>query len=403
MVSGKLRLGKSALLAVLALGAVCLLELSGRLSRTTSGTSLASVAAVETPPGGGTSTIELDEKKLQFVKVEQAAFHNFGIEKTVIGGIDYDQDRQVQVFTPYQGRIIDVLVKVDDVVKVGQALFTIDSPDLLQAESTLIQTAGVLELTSRALARAKKLVPIGGGALKDVDQAISDQQTAEGNHKAAREALRMYGKNNSDADQILRSRQVDSTLVVKSPFDGVVTARNAGPGLFVQPGGAPAPLTVADIKIKWMIGSAAEEDSGALRVGQEITVRAEGVPDRVFRGHLSAIGEAIDASTRRFTVRSDVEDMENVLRPGMFANLVVTTGNSIRAVALPVKGAVREGDGTMTAWVTPDRRHFTQRVVQLGLQKDGFYEVKDGLRAGEGIVSDGALFLDNMLQAAPPD
>lgn len=79
------------------------------------------------------------------------------------------------MFTPYQGRIIALFADEGHQVKAGQTLFTIDSPDLLQAESTLIQAAGVLQLTTRTLTRAQKLVKAGGRAEKDLEQAISDQ------------------------------------------------------------------------------------------------------------------------------------------------------------------------------------------------------------------------------------
>ena len=67
----------------------------------------------------------------------------FPIEKTAVGSIDFNEDMAVQVFAPYQGRIISLFAQIGDDVKKGQTLFTIDSPDLLQAESTLIAAAGV--------------------------------------------------------------------------------------------------------------------------------------------------------------------------------------------------------------------------------------------------------------------
>jgi cobalt-zinc-cadmium efflux system membrane fusion protein len=100
----------------------------------------------------------------------------------------------VQAFTPNAGRIVEATLNVGDEVKKGDTLFTIDSPDLLQAESTLLASAGVLELQTRTLARVRQLLKTGGGAQKDVDQATSDQQTAEGNYKATRDAVRIFGK-----------------------------------------------------------------------------------------------------------------------------------------------------------------------------------------------------------------
>ena len=64
---------------------------------------------------------------------------------------------------------------------------------------------------------------------------------------------------------------------------------------------------------------------------------------------------------------------------------------------------VREGDGTHDVWVTTDRHHLTRRTVKVGLQQDGFDQILDGLRAGELVVAQGAVFLSNMLNAAAGD
>ena len=102
-------------------------------------------------------SVDLSDSQLAAVKVEPIEERAFPVEKEAIGSIDFNEDMAVQVFTPYQGRIIALYASVGDDVKTGQTLFTIDSPDLLQAESTLIAAAGVLELTSRNLARLREL------------------------------------------------------------------------------------------------------------------------------------------------------------------------------------------------------------------------------------------------------
>jgi membrane fusion protein, heavy metal efflux system len=182
------------------------------------------------------------------------------------------------VFTPYQGRIIALFASVGDDVKKGQTLFTIDSPDLLQAESTLIAAAGVRELTTRNLARLRELYTTRAISQRDLDQATSDQQTAEGNLRAARDSVRLFGKTDTDIDRIVAERSADPTLVVPSPINGRITARNAAPGLFVQPGSAPAPFTVADIDTMWMLANVAETDSPAFRVGQQVQVTLSAFP-----------------------------------------------------------------------------------------------------------------------------
>jgi len=124
-------------------------------------------------------------------------------------------------------------------------------------------------------------------------------------------------------------------------------------------------------------------------------------PDRLFKGRVSKIYAMVDPNTHRETIRSEIKDPHDELRPGMLANFVIRIQNPIEATSIPANGVVREADGTMTVWVTTDRRHFVQRVVRTGLRTDGQVQILSGLQRGELAVTDGAVFLSNMLQAPP--
>ena len=242
-------------------------------------TASASTEKADSPsaPPRDRDSVDLSDLQLASVKVEPIEEHAFPVEKEAIGSIDFNEDMAMQVFTPYQGRIIALYASVGDDVKKGQTLFTIDSPDLLQAELTLIAAAGVLELTSRNLARLRELYKSLAVSQHDLEQAISDQQTAEGNLRAARDAVRIFGKSDAEIDRIVAARAADPTLVVASPIDGRITQRSAAPGLFIQPGNPPPPYVVADINTMWMLANVAETDSPAFRVGQRGPSGAERV------------------------------------------------------------------------------------------------------------------------------
>jgi cobalt-zinc-cadmium efflux system membrane fusion protein len=282
-------------------------------------------------------------------------------------------------------------------VKQGDVLFTIDSPDLLQAESTLLAAAGVLDLQKKTLARATGLLRAGGSAQKDVDQSTSDEQTAEGNFKAAKDAVRIFGKSDAEIDQILVDRKVDSTLVVPSPISGHVVTRSAAPGLLTQPGTAPAPFTIGDLSTMWMIANVIETDAPAYKLGQPVEVRVPAYPDKVFKGRVTALGSTIDPNTRRQLVRSEIDDPGHLLRSGMYASFVTHVGNSLASLAVPADGVVREGDGAMTVWVGTGGQHFVKRTVNIGMRQDGWVQILDGLTSGETVVTEGAVFLSNQL------
>jgi membrane fusion protein, heavy metal efflux system len=348
--------------------------------------------------------VELSASQLNSIKVEAVGSYAFPVEKEAVGNIDYDEDLSVQVFPAYQGTIIKTFAELGAEVQKDQPLYTIKSPDLIQAENNLIGAEATYELTTKELVRAKDLYTTSVGVpQRELEQAISDQQTADGGLKAARDAVLVFGKTDAEINQMIASRRIDPALVVRSPIRGKITYKNAQPGFFVQPGNAPAPYSVSDVNLKWMLANVPESDSGFFHLGQAVAVRTLAYDGRVFKGKVSKIYESVDPNTHRVTIRSEIADPKNDLRPGMLANFVIRVDAPVEAMAIPANGVVREPDGTMGAWVTTDRRTFTERIIKVGLRNDGQVQILDGLKRGELVVSDGAVFLSNMLQAPPSD
>ena len=178
-----------------------------------------------------------------------------------------------------------------------------------------------------------------------------------------------------------------------------------------QSASTPVSDATTNSSTKLLVANVPESDSPLIHVGQRVTAKVRAYPDRVFNGKVSALGgtiwdsggnPAVDPNTRRITVRCEIADSKNELYPGMLANLVILVQEAEESVAVPMSGVVREGDGTMTVWVTTDRQHFEKRTVKVGLQQDGYDQILDGLKPDELVATDGALFIDNALTTASP-
>jgi len=348
-------------------------------------------------------SVELKPSQLGAITIAPIGDHEFVYRKQAVGSIDFNQDLNVQVFTPYQGRIIHTYADLGDVVQKGQVLFTIESPDFIAAQSSLIGAAATLDQTTSALQRATRLYAAHGIDQNDYETAVANQQTAEGALKAARRAVAIFGRSAAEIGHIVAKRQVEPALVVKSPISGRVTARNAAPGLLEQPGTSPAPYSVSDLRTKWMVANVIESDAPLYRLGQPIQASVMALPGRVFQGKISRLGRSLDPNTHRIVVRCEIADPNDALIPGMLANFAIRVQDPVTSIAIPMNGVVRNGDGSFAAWVTTDRRRFTQRAVKLGEPLDGQYPVLAGLQRGELAVTDGAVFMSNILYAPPAD
>jgi membrane fusion protein, heavy metal efflux system len=361
-------------------------------------------AALQAPPvvpvanSPEPESVQLTDSQLAAIEVMTVATRQFAIQKEAVGSIDFNEDLSVQVFTPYQGRILQTFADIGDQVRRGETLFTIESPDFIAAESNLIGAAATLQQTSSVLERARKLYAVQGMNQNDYESAVANQQTAEGALQAARHAVAIFGKSESEIDHIVATRQVQTALVIRSPITGQITARNAAPGLLAQPGSVPAPYSVADVSTVWMLAEVVEADSPDIKVGQEITATIPAYPGRVFRGTVTRLGATVDPNSRRVTLRSEIKDPDHLLRPGMFASFVVRTAEPVTAAAVPLNGVVREGDGSMSIWVmNGDHHRFIRRVVKVGLQQDGYDQILQGVQPGDRVATTGAILLSNIL------
>ena len=179
-----------------------------------------------------------------------------------------------------------------------------------------------------------------------------------------------------------------------------------------QPGTAPTPDSATNLTTKWLVANVSESDSPLIHVGQNVEAKVSAYGGRVFIGKVSQLGgtvwdsggnPAVDPNTHRITARCEISDPKNELYPGMLATVTIRVREPVKSLAIPMNGVVRNGDGTMAAWVTTDRHRFVQRTIQVGLQKDGRYQVLKGLQRGELAVTDGAVFISNILYAPPSD
>ena len=343
----------------------------------------------------GPIILELNETQLSALKLEKISAQDFQQIKHAVGTIEFNQNKLVTVFPHYQGRILESRPNIGDKVTEGDVLFTLQSPDLLAAVSNLITVSGTSTLQRKNLERAKTLVKSNAISQQQADQVTSDQQSAEGAMKVARDNVRTFGKSDTEIDAIIAERRANPELTVTSPISGIVADRNASPGSWVQPGVAPAPYTIADTSTMWMVANVIENDAPLLQVGQEVTASVAAYPDRIFTGKIIVIGTDIDPNTRRVFARCEIADPDHLLRAGMFAKFNIRIKDSVHSPAINQNGLVRESNGSISAWTTTDRKHFIRRTIQIGQRQGDVVQILSGLEEGEQVVSDGAVFLSN--------
>jgi cobalt-zinc-cadmium efflux system membrane fusion protein len=339
--------------------------------------------------------------------VEPVAAHDFRAEHITEGKIAVDEDRSTPVFSPYTGRVMQLLVKPGDQVTKGQPLFVIEAADTVQAQNDFISATTGLNKAKSALdlaqlqdTRAKDLFEGRAVPLKDYQQsqatliqAQNDMRSSQTALEAARNKLKILGFDDAAIASFQDKGRIDPNTTIFSPITGTVVQRKVGPGQFINSGASDPVYVIGDLSTVWLIAFVRETDAAVVSVGQQISFSVLALPTHPFAARVDYVSAAIDTNTRRLLVRATVDNKDGLLKPEMFANVTIFSSGEHPAVGVPKQALIYEGD-QVRVWVAHDDKSIELRRIKTGLINGDLVEVDGNLKPGEQIVTKGSLFID---------
>ncbi len=349
----------------------------------------------------------LSDTEMRALRIEEVHARAFRAERVAEGRIAYNEDRSTPVFPPYNGRVVRAMVRMGDQVKAGDTLFEIETTDLAGAANDLLSAAdaanksrATLDQARREEARQNSLFSARAASQRDVEQArtatlgtIADLRSAEASLAAARDKLRVLGRGMDQIARIEQTRQVDAIIPVTAPIAGTVVQRRVGSGQWLSTGASDPIFTIADLSSMWLVAAVRELDAPLIKLGQPVEVSVGALPGHRFDARIATMGAGLDPSTRRLTVRAEVKDPENLLKPEMFATFRISVGEGEENVGVPVNAIIYRG-AEASVWVALDGNRFLLRKITPGIRSGDMVEVTEGLKPGDRVVTGGALFID---------
>ena len=380
-------------IAIIAATAILVALLWSVLGRRSSAAPAASAAAA------AAGQVKLSSEQLATlgtVIVKATPFHDAVVAD---GQIAVNADTTTQVFSPYSGRVVKVLAGIGDKVRSGAPLVTVDASENLDAQSSLITALSQARLARLNETRRHAAYDSHGGSLQDWQQAQADLTAAEATLSAARGKLRVLGSSDAQIQALEAAGSVSATASIASPITGLVTDRQIGPGQVVQAGDSTAVFTVADLSTVWLLAAVRDSDAAGIAPGQPILLHVQALPGHDYHATVQSVGAQVDPATHRVMVRATVANAEGLLRPSMLAMSEILTSPDSLAPGVPEAAIVREGE-LAHVWVVHADGVLEQRAILTGRSNGALTEVRQGLKAGERIVTSGSLFIDS---AAQPD
>ncbi|MDR2000141.1 MAG: efflux RND transporter periplasmic adaptor subunit, partial [Zoogloeaceae bacterium] len=298
----------------------------------------------ESIPAGAFKPSKEQWANLKLAQVNRASFRS---AVTTDGVIAFNEDALTPVFSPYSGRVTKVIAKAGDIVAKGDPLLMVDASEYVQAVNDLAAAQTHLETARAAEKRQRELFAAGAAAEKDLRQAQADLANAESVWSVARGQLRIFGKSDSDIDQLGKHRPATGEAVVAAPIAGTITQRQVGVGQYIvsaAAGAANPVMTIGDLSTVWLVANVRESETPRVKAGQLAEVTALALPNETFSGKVDWIGPALDPATHRLPVRVTVKNPAGVLKPQMFASFSIITSDTVTSLAVPESALIHDGD-----------------------------------------------------------
>jgi RND family efflux transporter MFP subunit len=362
-------------------GAVAVVALAGILWARSSHEAPADGRA-EATPGAAASSVPADDPQWKALKLTPAAPAVPHWSEPVSARFKMDESKAARVHAPLAGRVTRVLVELGDEVKTGDPLVALSSPDIAGMRAEREKAAVDIELAKKTLDRVKFMVDAKAAAEKE--QVEADQQ-----YRQASVALRA-------AQAKLGSLKVtggDNEFTILAPRDGVVVEKNVVPAQIVQPDGALVAL--ADVSTVWVIADIFEADAAGIEAGTKARVSSASIPDLDIETTVERVSAVVDPNKHTVAVRVALPNPDKRLRPNLTAAMRFELPPPLACVEVAAGAIV--SDGAKTYVFVRDAGRFVRRAVVVGPPRDGKVPVLSGLKAGDLVVEEGSVLLENQI------
>ncbi len=325
--------------------------------------------------------------------VERAGFRPIRMSLKAQGGkILPNENRLAHLGARVPGRIVAVYANLGDRVRAGDRLLLLDSPSLGEAQLDYRKTTTAVRVTDKARERAQALFDRGAIGAGDYQRREADYENASADLHEAEEKLHLLGMTEEEIRRLafkdLPHAEV-AQVFLRAPFSGEIIERNATVGEVVDSNDTL--YTVADLSTVWVRADFPEQQAGRLRTGLEVEVKVSAYPETVFRGTVTYVGAMIDSATRTVTARSKLPNPDRRLRPEMFAEVTLLTQEQ-PVLAVPRTALQQVGSRTVV-FVVRGPRQFQFLDVTIGASSNEYVEIKDGLKEGDEVVTEGSYAL----------
>jgi len=298
----------------------------------------------------------------------------------LFGKITVDNNKVAHVNSVVGGNVLTINAELGDYVKQGQTLATVRSSEVAEFQRQRLDAQSHVAVAEKNLQVAKELFEGKLNSEKDVNAAEKELLKAKAEMARIKEVYAIY------------KLQDGSTYTISAPISGFVLAKDIFPNEQLRGDISEALFSISEINEVWAVANVSESDISKIQLGYDAEVRTLGFPDKVNKGKIDKIFNAIDPETKAMKVRVRIPNDSFQLKPDMMATVNVLFTENKKLIAIPSSSVIFDKSKNWVM-VFKDRQNIETRNVEVYRQVGDITYLQAGLKAGEKVISKNGLFV----------
>jgi len=330
------------------------------------------------------NTIEISDSLIKSMTVGIARTTQVRNELKLTGKVIADQNKQIQVYPFVSGIVKSVNVELGDYVEKDQVIALIRSGDVADYQKQFIDAKSNFDLAKKNMQVAEDMYASKLMSERDYISAKQDLNKAQGDYTKSQELQKIYSIDNG------------SEYVVKAPINGFIIEKNINKDMQIRADNSQAMFTVSQLTDVWVLANVYETDIDKVKEKDTVFVTTIAYPDKIYKATIDKVYNVLDPQTRVMKVRVKLENPDYLLKPEMYANVVVNYAEKQSMITISSSALVFDNSNNYVL-VYGGGKNFTVKKVDLYKTIGAKAYIRSGLAEGDRIVTFNQLLIYNAL------
>ena len=319
----------------------------------------------------------------KIIRIDSAEMDHVNDELKLSGEISFDDNKVVKLFPFSSGRVLEVKVSLGDKVRQGQALATIKSADVAGNYSDLSTAGNDLSIAKRAMDNQESLYKSGIASEREYMEAKENYNKALAAENKLKEQIAINGGGHTTDNGV---------YTITAPISGYVVEKKINQGGFIRNDNTDNMFTIGDIKDVWVWANVYETDIARVKEGYKASITTLAYPDKIFTGVVDKVNEVLDPVTKVMKIRVRLANEGNMLKPEMFANIIIRNEERKKVIAIPETALIND-NGKSFVVIYHDKCTLEIKQVEVLQVTAGKAYISSGIKEGEKVISQNQVLL----------